>query len=307
MDTCCYLLPRNSLCTDIINMPPSQAMGQQLQLTEVQPVTTAATAVQTEHDVLRDRHATLPPMSPSVSGASSQDDDSKTAAARTMSDAGWRDRVAALEAENAQLAAEVGRLREVAASAEAHTQQNAARQQAEQLKQVYAFFQLPCPVCVLVLSSAMCCVGPLPFLIVYVCIVLLCQSLMRLFKTHTTTTPQAGNNAFHQQQYAAAIQHYDAALSLGVQDARLAAVLHCNKAAALHEQGQYVDAVVQCCVAESHDPGYSRAFQRRAEAYAALGDFAAALRVRACTIMWFRCMHLWWCLCVLFVCTDAWE
>lgn len=94
-----------------------------------------------------------------------------------------------------------------------------------------------------------------------------------------TPHQQAGNNAFHQQQYAAAIQHYDAAIALGVDDARLAAVLHCNKAAALHEQGQYVDAVVQCCVAESHNPGYSRAFQRRAEAYAALGDFAAALRV----------------------------
>lgn len=111
---------------------------------------------------------------------------------------------------------------------------------------------------------------------------LLCIGRFALCDSSTVQQSQAGNNAFHQQQYAAAIQHYEAAIALGVQDARLAAVLHCNKAAALHEQGQYVDAVVQCCVAESHDPGYSRAFQRRAEAYAALGDFAAALRVRCC-------------------------
>ncbi len=59
-------------------------------------------------------------------------------------------------------------------------------------------------------------------------------------------------------------------------------MLHCNKAAALHEQGHYIEAVVQCCIAESYDGGYSRVYQRRAEAYSSLGDYTAALRVRVC-------------------------
>ncbi len=96
---------------------------------------------------------------------------------------------------------------------------------------------------------------------------------------HHKHDTQAGNNAFHQQQYTQAIQHYEAALALSIDDPRLAAVLHCNKAAALHEQGHYIEAVVQCCIAESYDGGYSRVYQRRAEAYSSLGDYTAALRV----------------------------
>lgn len=171
----------------------------------------------------------------------------------------WQARAQALEEENARLAAEVERLQDLAAAAAVHTQQSAARQHAEQLKQV---------------RTCCVCVGRQ-------------RRVGRACISHVCILTQAGNNAFHQQQYAAAIQHYDDAIALGVADARMTAVLHCNKAAALHEQGQYVDAVVQCCMAESHDPGYARAFQRRAEAYAALGDYAAALRVCVCEgILW---------------------
>ncbi|XRB02952.1 chaperone protein DnaJ [Pycnococcus provasolii] len=91
----------------------------------------------------------------------------------------------------------------------------------------------------------------------------------------------AGNAAYHQGKYKEAHAEYTAALSAASGEAaepRLRAVLHCNRAAASHAMGKYVEAVADCCAALHLDARYPRAYQRRADAYAALGDWAAAAR-----------------------------
>ena len=59
-------------------------------------------------------------------------------------------------------------------------------------------------------------------------------------------------------------------------------MLHCNRAAALHALGKYVEAVADCFVAAELDPGYMRVHQRRSDAYTAMGDYASAAQVRLC-------------------------
>lgn len=92
---------------------------------------------------------------------------------------------------------------------------------------------------------------------------------------------RAGNAAFAAGRYEEATLHYTAGLVAGASvphtiNADLAAVLHCNRAAAHHAAGRFVDAIADCCAAEALDPGYARPRQRRAEAWAALGDGGAA-------------------------------
>ena len=64
------------------------------------------------------------------------------------------------------------------------------------------------------------------------------------------------------------------------QDGYLAAVLHCNRAAALQASGRYLDAVADCFRAEEWEPSYLRIYQRRSDAFCALGAYALGIQVR---------------------------
>lgn len=78
------------------------------------------------------------------------------------------------------------------------------------------------------------------------------------------------------------MEAYTAALVLAQPDqAQLKAVLHCNRAAALHAMRRHMDAIADCYAAEAHDPGYIRVLQRRADIYSAIGDHHSAMHVRA--------------------------
>ena len=91
----------------------------------------------------------------------------------------------------------------------------------------------------------------------------------------------AGNAAFQAQRFEEAVQHYSAGLDAGAarEDAGLGAVLLCNRAAALHACGRFLDALADCWRAEALDAGYARVYHRRADAYWALGAFDAAAEV----------------------------
>lgn len=59
-------------------------------------------------------------------------------------------------------------------------------------------------------------------------------------------TLQAGNKAFQQQRYDAAVEAYSRALDASIGDAAFEAVVLCNRAAAQLGAGRCVDAVADC-------------------------------------------------------------
>lgn len=75
--------------------------------------------------------------------------------------------------------------------------------------------------------------------------------------------------------------HYTGGLEAGVaqEDANLAAVLHCNRAAAHHACSRFLDALADCYCAAALDASYPRVYHRRADAYWALGAYEAAAQV----------------------------
>lgn len=77
---------------------------------------------------------------------------------------------------------------------------------------------------------------------------------------HLRTT---GNRAFQHQAYREAIEAYDAALVQGVEDGTFNAVIITNRAAARHALGEYLHAIVDCYLAHSQDPKYTRVLQVR--------------------------------------------
>ncbi len=91
----------------------------------------------------------------------------------------------------------------------------------------------------------------------------------------------AGNSAFQAQRFEEAAAHYSAGLEAGaaVDEPTLAAVLHCNRAAAHHACGRYLDALADCYRAEALDACYARVYHRRADAFWALGAYDAAAQV----------------------------
>ncbi|PRW59069.1 Chaperone dnaJ isoform B [Chlorella sorokiniana] len=88
----------------------------------------------------------------------------------------------------------------------------------------------------------------------------------------------AGNSAFQAQRFEEAAAHYSAGLEAGAagDEPTLAAVLHCNRAAAHHACGRYLDALADCYRAETLDASYARVYHRRADAFWALGAYDAA-------------------------------
>lgn len=95
----------------------------------------------------------------------------------------------------------------------------------------------------------------------------------------------AGNVAFQAQRFEEAAQHYSRGLeALGGEQARaaapsLAAVLHCNRAAAHQACGRYLEALADCFRAAELDASYTRVYHRRADAYWALRAYDAAAQV----------------------------
>ena len=91
----------------------------------------------------------------------------------------------------------------------------------------------------------------------------------------------AGNSAFQAQRFEEAAAHYSAGLEAGAagDEPTLVAVLHCNRAAAHHACGRYLDALADCYRAEALDASYARLYHRRADAFWALGAYDAAAQV----------------------------
>lgn len=94
---------------------------------------------------------------------------------------------------------------------------------------------------------------------------------------------QAGNAAFQQQRHQQAADEYSRAIDMKVEDDAFNAVLYCNRAAAHHALGKYIDAIADCFTAAALDASYVRVLQRRADAYIAIGDHTNAAQVCFCT------------------------
>ena len=93
---------------------------------------------------------------------------------------------------------------------------------------------------------------------------------------------QAGNAAFQQQRHQQAADEYSRAIDMKVEDDAFNAVLYCNRAAAHHAMGKYIDAIADCFTAAALDASYVRVLQRRADAYVAIGDHSSAAQVDCC-------------------------
>lgn len=59
---------------------------------------------------------------------------------------------------------------------------------------------------------------------------------------------------------------------MGLEDHKLNAVLHCNRSACYQGMRKYMEAIMDASRALQLDAGYLRAFQRRADAYLAIGE-----------------------------------
>lgn len=96
---------------------------------------------------------------------------------------------------------------------------------------------------------------------------------------------QAGNAAFQQQRHQQAAEEYSRAINMKVEDDAFNAVLYCNRAAAHHTMGRYIDAIADCFTAAALDASYVRVLQRRADAYIAIGDHTSAAQVGYCILV----------------------
>lgn len=85
-----------------------------------------------------------------------------------------------------------------------------------------------------------------------------------------------GNKLFKCQRYEEAADEYTRALELPVTDTLLMAVLHCNRASTFVNLSRFMDALTDCFAAIEANSSYMRGYERRADVFAALGDFASA-------------------------------
>lgn len=91
---------------------------------------------------------------------------------------------------------------------------------------------------------------------------------------------QQGNRSFQAQNYQQAAAAYSEALALGVDDTSLTAVLLCNRAAAQHAAGQFLDAIADCCLAHQLDPKNPRALQVSSSSTTSAAHHTRADRLR---------------------------
>ena len=88
----------------------------------------------------------------------------------------------------------------------------------------------------------------------------------------------SGNASYQKGKYKEAYDEYTKGINLKCGDKSFEAILHCNRAAALMAQKQYVHAAADCDAALALDPCYSRALQRRVDVWTAMGDYQQAVR-----------------------------
>ena len=83
---------------------------------------------------------------------------------------------------------------------------------------------------------------------------------------------EEGNRRFQRKDYVGAMEQYDLALKLTLQDHPDRAIFHSNRAACLMQMKpvNYEEAVRECSLALDVHPGFGRALLRRARAYEAL-------------------------------------
>eukprot|EP01012_Entosiphon_sulcatum_P049696 TRINITY_DN68369_c0_g1_i1.p1 TRINITY_DN68369_c0_g1~~TRINITY_DN68369_c0_g1_i1.p1 ORF type:complete len:481 (-),score=91.28 TRINITY_DN68369_c0_g1_i1:145-1563(-) len=89
---------------------------------------------------------------------------------------------------------------------------------------------------------------------------------------------QTGNAQFANKQWAEAAETYSSALSIDPNNKRINAVLYCNRAAALKEQGLFKDAAKDCTTAIELDEKYTKAYVRRGRCYQSLELYEAAFK-----------------------------
>eukprot|EP00879_Flechtneria_rotunda_P025199 GHRR01026767.1.p1 GENE.GHRR01026767.1~~GHRR01026767.1.p1 ORF type:complete len:352 (+),score=132.55 GHRR01026767.1:740-1795(+) len=88
---------------------------------------------------------------------------------------------------------------------------------------------------------------------------MLCSRMQRMQEAERLK--QHGNRYYQSQQCQHAQQAYTEALALAIEDPSFNAVLLCNRAAAHHSNGQYLDAIADCYMAAELDDKYPRVLQ----------------------------------------------
>lgn len=87
----------------------------------------------------------------------------------------------------------------------------------------------------------------------------------------------AGNEAFQAGKYAAAEEHYTAALACNNASRPFTSVCFCNRAAASHAQGHIADAIADCNRAMALNPEYHKAISRRANLHEIIRNYGQAI------------------------------
>lgn len=87
----------------------------------------------------------------------------------------------------------------------------------------------------------------------------------------------AGNEAFQAGKYAAAEEHYTAALACNNASRPFTSVCFCNRAAASHAQGHIADAIADCNRAMDLNPEYPKAISRRANLHEIIRNYGQAI------------------------------
>lgn len=87
----------------------------------------------------------------------------------------------------------------------------------------------------------------------------------------------AGNEAFQAGKYAAAEEHYTAALACNNASRPFTSVCFCNRAAASQAQGHIADAIADCNRSMALNPEYPKAISRRAKLHESIRNYGQAI------------------------------
>lgn len=98
-----------------------------------------------------------------------------------------------------------------------------------------------------------------------------CAKLLRQIRK-AENLKEAGNTAFKENKYAEAFKIYGDALEIDPKNKAYNARLHTNRAATLMREKKHGEAIEEASRAIELDPGYVKAYIRRAQAYVAMAD-----------------------------------
>jgi tetratricopeptide (TPR) repeat protein len=88
---------------------------------------------------------------------------------------------------------------------------------------------------------------------------------------------ERGNSSFQNRMYGDAVAAYSAGIQLASSNGRVLSVLRCNRAAAHKELGRFREAIEDCTAAIVLNPGYCKAFARRAQCLLGCRFFQSAV------------------------------